>query len=144
MGYGFLEFTSKSSAIIARNELHGKPVKYDGRTYRIQGRIKARLLKLHASYSVHWIDRIPEEYDELQSCTVYCQLPEEWQITPALSEQLREFMSVFDLVFFDIAQLTNENSYYGSSPSKTIIAIAEYGKRDSRLNVLLQLKFRHA
>ena len=37
MGYGFLEFTSKSSAIIARNELHGKPVKYENRTYRIQG-----------------------------------------------------------------------------------------------------------
>ena len=77
-------------------------------------------------FSVHWIDRIPEEYDELQSCTVYCQLPEEWQITNSLSEQLREFMSVFDLVYFDIAHLSNEYRYRAPS-SKTIIAIAEYG-----------------
>ena len=93
---------------------------------------------------VHWIDRIPEEYDELQSCTVYCQLPEEWQITTALSDQLREFMSVFDLVFFDIAQLTNENSYYGSSPAKTIIAIAEYGEFKLATKLPFQLKLRHA
>jgi len=125
MGYGFLEFTSKSSAIIARNELHGKPVKYENRTYRIQ---------------VHWIDRIPEEYDELQSCTVYCQLPDEWQITQSLSEQLREFMSVFDLVFFDIAQLTNENGYYASTPPKTIIAIAEYDTPEQAAMTVKQLR----
>ena len=52
MGYGFLEFTSKSSAIKARNELHGCEFIYkDGKKYRIQ---------------VHWIDRIPDNYEDLQ------------------------------------------------------------------------------
>lgn len=36
-------------------------------------------------------------------------------------------MSVFDLVYFDIAHLSNEYRYRSAASSKTIIAIAEYG-----------------
>ena len=76
MGYGFLEFTSKSSAIKARNELHGYEFIYrDGKKYRIQ---------------VHWIDRIPDNYEDLQrqgspdTCQSHRVCPPEWSVDPFL------------------------------------------------------------
>jgi len=98
MGYGFLEFTSKSSAIKARNELHGYEFIYrDGKKYRIQ---------------VHWIDRIPDNYEDLQSCTVYCQLPDniEWQNGGQIEDELHRFLSQkFDLVYFDCSKMKSDN-----------------------------------
>ena len=141
MGYGFLEFTSKSSAIKARNELHGYEFIYrDGKKYRIQ---------------VHWIDRIPDNYEDLQrqgspdtclsywdcplewsvdpfySCTVYCQLPDniEWQNGGQIEDELHRFLSQkFDLVYFDCSKMKSDN-----------FCIAEYGKF-TRLNLHIRLR----
>ena len=124
MGYGFLEFTSKSSAIKARNELHGCEFMYkDGKKYRIQGKtinVPRISQSTGVHFLVHWIDRIPDNYEDLQSCTVYCQLPDniEWQNGGQVEDELHRFLSQkFDLVYFDCSKMKSDN-----------FCIAEYGK----------------
>ena len=92
---------------------------------------------------VHWIDRIPDNYEDLQrqgspdtclsywdcplewsvdpfySCTVYCQLPDniEWQNGGQIEDELHRFLSQkFDLVYFDCSKMKSDN-----------FCIAEYG-----------------
>ena len=110
----------------------------------IEYKVKNHKMSKYLLIIVHWIDRIPDNYEDLQrqgspdtclsywdcplewsvdpfySCTVYCQLPDniEWQNGGQIEDELHRFLSQkFDLVYFDCSKMKSDN-----------FCIAEYGK----------------
>ena len=80
----------------------------EGRQYRIQ---------------VHWISSIPENYDNLQSCTVFVHLGDRRYSHNANLDDLRQCLlramnSYVECTNFKIASLNNNENF----------AIAEYGE----------------
>ena len=109
----------------------------------IEYKVKNHDITKNLLFLVHWIDRIPDNYEDLQrqgstdtclsywdcplewsvdpfySCTVYCQLPDniEWQNGGQIEDELHRFLSQkFDLVYFDCSKMKSDN-----------FCIAEYG-----------------
>lgn len=112
MGYGFMEFTAKTNAIRARNELHGHIIWEGNKKYRIQ---------------VHWVNRIPETYDKLQSQTIFCH---GWSHSRNL--ECMRTIEIYKPTYFNVSQLKSEN-----------FAIVEYGTHEMAAQTVKLLRLRY-